>query len=107
MRVLVEGGAVIEEKDNVRRECELLVGVSTCVSVFRQAFDLYTCICLIRRRFHCRILPSQDGYTALMRTASRGHAVCVRVLLEAGAAKDATSNVRDNLCHLCAYANTR
>ena len=36
----------------------------------------------------------QGGYTALMRAATQGHADCTRLLIDAGADKDATSNVR-------------
>ena len=37
---------------------------------------------------------SQSGYTALIEAASRGHADCVRMLVDAGADKDARDNVR-------------
>ncbi len=41
---------------------------------------------------------TQDGWTALMSAASRDHAECVRLLLEAGADKDAMMHVRDLKC---------
>ncbi len=37
---------------------------------------------------------SQGGYTALMYAAYSGHVDCVRLLIDAGADKDATTNVR-------------
>jgi hypothetical protein len=37
---------------------------------------------------------SQCGYTALMEAAQWGHAECVRLLIDAGADKDAKDNVR-------------
>ena len=37
---------------------------------------------------------AQDGETALMCAATRGHADCVRVLLDAGADKEAKNKVR-------------
>ncbi len=39
-------------------------------------------------------LNSQSGRTALMRAASRGRADCVRLLIDAGADKDAKNRVR-------------
>jgi hypothetical protein len=61
--------------------------------------------------FHCLVFPiktpilcaisvscgkseSQRGWTALMRAAENGRFECVRLLLEAGADKDARTNVR-------------
>lgn len=38
----------------------------------------------------------QHGHTALMWAAQQGHTVCVRLLLEAGADKEARNVVRDN-----------
>ena len=38
---------------------------------------------------------TQNGHTALMHAASKGHTECVRLLVEGGAIKDAKSNVRD------------
>ncbi len=37
---------------------------------------------------------AQDGYTALIWAAHNGRADCVRLLLDAGAEKNATNNVR-------------
>jgi hypothetical protein len=59
---------------------------------------------------------SQFGDTALIRAAWHGHAECVRLLIDAGADKDAKSNVRhwshycwgilrfQSLCVLCQYS---
>ncbi len=44
------------------------------------------------------LVQSQYGYTALIRAAKHGRAECVRLLLEAGADKDAMTNVR-LICH--------
>ncbi len=41
---------------------------------------------------------SQTGWTALMRAAARGHADCARLLIDAGADKDARNNVRVGRC---------
>jgi hypothetical protein len=40
----------------------------------------------------------QDGYTALKGAAANGHADCVRLLIDAGADKDAKINVRVGRC---------
>jgi hypothetical protein len=37
---------------------------------------------------------SQDGFTALIRAATSGYAECARLLIDAGADKDAKENVR-------------
>jgi ankyrin repeat protein len=37
---------------------------------------------------------SQGGWTALILAAWNGHADCVRLLIDAGAGKDARNNVR-------------
>jgi ankyrin repeat protein len=37
---------------------------------------------------------SQDGNTALIRAAAKGHANCVRLLIDAGADKDIRNTVR-------------
>ena len=37
---------------------------------------------------------AQDGWTALIRAGYNGHADCVRLLLDAGADKNAKANVR-------------
>jgi hypothetical protein len=42
----------------------------------------------------CGESVSQYGYTALMYAAVRGHADCLRLLIDAGADKDTKSNVR-------------
>jgi hypothetical protein len=57
--------------------------------------DLY----LVRLRWRWRrtgfgISDSQDGFTALMGTAEEGRAACARLLIDAGADKDAKNNVR-------------
>ena len=44
------------------------------------------------------LVKSQQGYTALIRAAKHGRAECVRLLLVAGADKDAMTNVRF-ICH--------
>ncbi len=44
---------------------------------------------------------SQGGWTALMRAAIEGHADCVRLLLDAGADKDARHNVRMSVGVVC------
>jgi hypothetical protein len=48
---------------------------------------------------------SQDGSTALMRAVDDGHAECVRLLIDAGADKDAMNMVRVSRCslsfHIC------
>ncbi len=41
---------------------------------------------------------SQGRRTALTRAAERGRVECVRLLIDAGADKDATTNVRVGLC---------
>ncbi len=42
----------------------------------------------------CGKFGSQDGYTALIEAAWEGHAGCVRLLIDAGADKEAKNNVR-------------
>ncbi len=41
---------------------------------------------------------SQDGYTALISAAAYGHADCVRLLIDAGANKEAKNGVRASRC---------
>ena len=41
---------------------------------------------------------SQDGWTALMWAAERGHADCVQLLIDAGADKDVRNEVRVSHC---------
>jgi hypothetical protein len=43
---------------------------------------------------------SQDSYSVLVCSASEGHAECVRLLIDAGADKDAKCDVRFVLCLL-------
>ena len=38
---------------------------------------------------------AQDGWTALIFAAANGHAACTRLLLDAGADKNAKTNVRN------------
>jgi ankyrin repeat protein len=48
-----------------------------------------------RRRRSLRVhFKPQDGTTALMFAAQRGHAECVRILLQSGANKEAKNQVR-------------
>lgn len=55
------------------------------------------------------MVGNQNGCTALTLAVLKGHADCVRVLVEAGADKDATDNVCDNTCKfpcvVCLYAH--
>ena len=44
---------------------------------------------------------AQGGKTALMRAASIGRADCVRLLLDAGADKEARNDVRVFVCRVC------
>jgi hypothetical protein len=48
----------------------------------------------------------QGGNTALIYAASSGHADCVRLLIDAGANKDAKTNVRDSQCFAGASPNS-
>ena len=41
---------------------------------------------------------SQGGWTALLNAALHGHADCLKLLIDAGANKDAKDNVRDGHC---------
>jgi hypothetical protein len=43
----------------------------------------------------------QFGWTVLMRATANGQVDCARMLLDAGADKDATSNVRVGRCVFC------
>ncbi len=57
----------------------------------------YLCVFLMRLRWLCVCgveFDSQRESTALMRAAVSGHVDCVRLLIDAGADKDATSDVR-------------
>ncbi len=54
------------------------------------------------RRCTWEVMHTQDGYTALIHAASNGHAACVRLLLDAGADKEAKDNVRVICCVCCA-----
>ena len=68
---------------------------------------------LFRRVFCCvgwwtamsLVLQEQDGYTALMSAVHRGFTDCVRLLLDAGVAKDAQKNVR--MIHHCMCISPR
>jgi hypothetical protein len=40
------------------------------------------------------LFKAQNGHTALIRTAMRGHADCMRWLVDVGSDKNATTNVR-------------
>jgi hypothetical protein len=87
------------ENEALRRifhfECRLLCFVSMCGVVSR-------IVAYQRRRdsgggggtfLHSRV---QFGMTALMPAASNGHADCARLLLDAGADKEAKDKVRDS-----------
>lgn len=50
-------------------------------------FHLFVCKCL-------RVFKAQDGCTALISAAGDGHIECVRLLIEAGANKEAKDKVR-------------
>ena len=52
------------------------------------------------RRHKLCMCSTQSGYTALFWAARRGHADCVRVLLEGGADKEAKDEVRFIKRHL-------
>jgi hypothetical protein len=54
--------------------------------------DLF--LCLFLRRLHHLVSHTQNGSSSLMWAAACGHAVCVRLLLDAGADKEAKNNVR-------------
>ena len=47
------------------------------------------CVCSIRRLQYVYLLHNQDGFTALMLAAINDHVGCVRLLLDAGANKNA------------------
>ncbi len=53
------------------------------------------------RHIICTHTHSQDGCTALLRAAESGHADCVRLLLDAGADKNAKNRVRVNTLSFC------
>jgi ankyrin repeat protein len=58
---------------------------------------LLVCLCAVRagrRRRHIGTLTAQNGQNALIRAAMGGHTDCVRLLLDAGADKNAKTKVR-------------
>ncbi len=55
----------------------------------------YSGTCCFVDHFLCATFDAQDGETALMYAASRGYVDCARLLMDAGADKDAQCNVRD------------
>jgi hypothetical protein len=86
---LIGKGADTEFKNKVRR----------MLSLFSSYHDLlmYCCVCTLG--------ISQYGYTALISAAGKGHADCVRLLLDAGADKNAFDKVRvDWFCRVCGGA---
>ena len=58
------------------------------------------------RAAHFVTHAQKDGKTALMCAAMKGHADCVRLLLDAGAYKEATDGVRvsNRSVLICSYA---
>ena len=44
---------------------------------------------------------TQNGFTALILAAASGHVDCVRLLIDAGADKDAMDDVRRRSLYLC------
>ena len=54
----------------------------------------FVCMYCWRRRWHIRT-RAQDGWTALIVAGFHGHADCARLLLDAGADKDAKDEVRE------------
>lgn len=93
LQLLLENGADTKVKDNVRdtflqvkRACELCLSLRTDLNI-----DLS--VHLSRPATHAS-MPSQAGYTALIRAALKGHIDCVRLLVEAGADKDTFDAVR-------------
>jgi ankyrin repeat protein len=114
LRLLVQSGAAIEAKNLVRN---MRYSVKKCCSCVRKAgwsisaalSSFYTlcrhfCIAVracvdgfwlgVRGTDSCQ---TQDGFTALIGAAYRGRMKCVRLLLDAGADKDAQNNV----CVIC------
>jgi hypothetical protein len=59
----------------------------TCVGIVMRA-------CVVGRRLHICQIFAQSGDTALILAACYGHTDCARLLLDAGADKDAQTNVR-------------
>jgi ankyrin repeat protein len=51
----------------------------------------------LQSEFWRRVCHVQDGDTALIGAAAKGHTDCVRLLIDAGADKDVRTNVR--VCH--------
>jgi ankyrin repeat protein len=62
-------------------------------AVFRFAVCLCVCLSWIGRLGKSDLLQ-RGGWTALIRAAMHGHADCVRLLLDAGADKEAKNDVR-------------
>jgi hypothetical protein len=52
----------------------------------------------------CEGCGTQNELEALIRAAGRGHADCVRLLLDAGADKNASGDVRGSVRHVTVFA---
>ncbi len=80
----------------LRCTCYFLTQIKSVASCSVSIFVLFLCfIYCIWLTFAALIPRVQDGCTALMHAAAKGHTECVRLLLDDGADKNAQSNVRD------------
>ena len=100
MRMLLDAGADKEATRNVRHRSLLLnCTFSLIFFTLRFMFNLGTF-------FVCVGGPVlQNGFTALICASDRGQTDCVRLLLDAGADKEAKSNVRRrSLFFICVFS---
>ncbi len=88
---------------------ELYLSLSFLSPIFFLIFSLCTCATFhVPTFFRCVAcggggtleMHAQNGRTALFYAAIKGHAECVRLLLDAGADKEAKNNVRGRSAHV-------
>ena len=101
-RLLIDAGASTEAKDKVcigrciaavffALYLSFSLSLSLCSRIFFRTFTLSGAL-VVRAAAKS---DSQDGSTALICAASKGHTECARLLIDAGADTDATNKV----CH--------
>jgi ankyrin repeat protein len=107
-RLLIEAGAALDCKNNVRSVFGSPIFVAVLVGAYSFLAELPILAFFFVRSFHS---PSpngpchsfQRGRTALIWAAANGHVECARLLLDAGVDKNAATNVRISLSKFDLY----